>query len=76
MALPLFLLLEVPYYLNSPPLYSIPSHYWRFHLVLSSRLKALTALNPFPANRLVISIFTIDCTKFSGLYCHPAKENH
>ena len=76
MALPLFLLLEVPYRSNTSPLYSVLSHYWRSHLVLSGGLEASTAPNPFLANRLVASIFAVNCTEFLGSRCYPTKENH
>ena len=76
MVLLLFPLLKVLYYLNTPLLYSVLNHHWCFYLVLPSKLKALTALDPLPANRLVVGIFTINCTKFLSLYYHPTKENH
>ena len=64
MALLLFLSLGVPCHSNTPPLYFVPSHYQHSYIILSSGLGVLTTLNPLPANRLVISIFAIDCTKF------------
>ena len=75
MVLPLFLLLGVLCHLNTSPLYSILSYYWRFYLVLFSELGVLTALNPLLANRLIIGIFAVNYIEFLGLYCHPIKKS-
>ena len=74
MALLLFFLLGVPCCSNTPLFYSVLNYYQHFYLVLSGGLGALTAPDPLLANRLVINIFSVDCTKFSGLCCHLLKK--
>ena len=74
MALPLSPPLGVPCRSITPPLHSVPSHYRRSQLVLPGGPGASAAPDPLPADRLVVSIFAVDCTEISGSCCRPAKE--